>query len=97
MRIKILGTYWDFKFAPNLGPNFGYCDPASSSIRVQKGLDPKHEFEITVHEINHAGDLDKCEEWIDEYSHDLVNVLHKLGYRRLKGQELKEHDDKING
>lgn len=86
MRIKLLGRYWQFRFARMRGQNDGTCDQPTKphkEIRVAAGLEPKRELYCTVHEATHACDWSKDEEWVVEFSRDLTDLLWRLGYRRL--------------
>lgn len=105
MRIKILGKYWNLKFVNFLGNNrddgeiLGKCEHPESverTIYVKRGQKPKEEFDSILHECNHALNWHASEEFVYQASNDLTDILWKLGYRRLKGKELKEFDDKNN-
>ena len=49
-------------------------------VSVRPGLSVKKRIEIIVHEILHAADWSKDEEWVEETGRDIANALHALGY-----------------
>ena len=84
MRVRILGQYWDFAFAPNMGPNYGFCDYDKRKIRVQSSLTGEQLIEIAAHEVLHAAEPNLTEEFVTAYSKDLAKILfHKLILARI--------------
>lgn len=87
MRVTILRKRWNL-LRNHSGPkNDGYCDPPDArnkSIRVHSGLRGERELEILIHEMLHAADWSKDEEWVEEFSKDLARVLWRIGYRKHK-------------
>lgn len=101
MRIKILGKYWALKFVNFLGTDQDECeilgkcehpDSVERTVYIKRGQSPKDELDTTIHELNHSANWAASEEYIEQVSTDITEVLWKLGYRRLKGKALKEYD-----
>ena len=86
MQITILGKRWELKITSHLSRDCrGECEPPDSprkEIRIRKSLKGREFLEITLHEILHAADWSKDEEWIEQVADDISKVLWKLGYRR---------------
>lgn len=89
MRIKLLGKYWNLVRTGKIPPGkWGDCDDPTETgktIRVHSKLKGKLELEILLHEILHAVDWSKDEDWVENTAHDIAAVFWKLGYRR-KGE-----------
>ena len=89
MRLKILGKIWQLRFVPTLGDGKGGdCDPPSAkskTIRVLSNLKGEKRLEIIIHEMLHAADWHRSEEWVSETASDIARALTRLGYR--KGDE----------
>jgi len=84
MRVKIAGKVWNFRFS-NLKKCKGYCDSPNSKgkeIVVRKNLPAKEELDVTIHELLHAADWWKDEEWIERIGTDIANILWKIGWRK---------------
>lgn len=78
MKIKILGTSWNLKYVNNLGKDVGgHCDFDGKTIRICNGLDDYNELRVIIHEILHAADYYKDEEWVDDLSRDIAIILMK--------------------
>lgn len=79
MRIKILGKYWDLRFTHHgLSNNDGECespDTPDKKIRVKPSLSGKRALESVIHEMHHAADWHKDEEWVHEVAEDQARVL----------------------
>lgn len=91
MRIRILGKFWSLRFVPTLGsaenPKRGDCDPpeaTSKSLRVLSGLRGEDQLEVLIHEMLHAADWHRSEEWVAEVSKDMARALTRLGYTNVK-------------
>lgn len=89
MQVTVRGKRYCLRFVSRLGtknkPLLGLCDPPSAKakiIRVVKGLDPKTELRIVLHEVGHACHWDLAEEAIDEASDAMAHILWKLGWRK---------------
>ena len=88
MRIRILGKWWQLRFVPTLGsidqPNRGDCnapDVRGKSIRVLSSLTGEERLEVLIHEMLHAADWHRSEEWVDQTAKDLARALTRLGYK----------------
>jgi hypothetical protein len=100
MLIRILGKQWNLKFLSNLGQDkdgtkyWGFCDDPkvpNPQIRILKKLPPKEELSTTQHELLHAAAYDLLsEEWVDQTSQDIGEILWKLGYRKLTKEQRKQ-------
>lgn len=93
MLIKLLGKRWRLKFEP-IGRHRtddgrrldGWCDPPTQTrkaIYIDSRLNGERELDVLIHEMLHACDWAKDEEYIAEQASDMARVLWKLGYRRL--------------
>lgn len=93
MHITILRKRYELRFVPFLGRRvMGNCeDPREPGrvIRVKQGLSEKETLEVIIHEILHAADWDKSEEWVEAVAHDITRTLWRLGYRKLEGVDGK--------
>jgi hypothetical protein len=90
MRIKILGKYWNLKRGHPGPQNNGLCDhpdTQNKTITVQKSLKDKDELRIILHELFHAMNWAASEEYVDETSTDVANILWKLGYRKINKKD----------
>lgn len=84
MRIRILGQYWNFGFAPNMGQNYGFCDYDHRKIRVQSSLRGEKLIEIVLHELLHAAEPHLTEEFVTAYAREAAKTLcHKTIQARL--------------
>ena len=80
----ILGKRGKFSFTP-LTKADGYCDPPSQTgkrILVDSRLRGEARLETIIHELRHAADWSRAEEFVERESRDLARVLWRLGYRR---------------
>lgn len=93
MRIKICGKYYDLQFcritsADEKGKqDKGVCDGPhikNKKIRVNKKLSGEPLLDTLLHEMLHAADWQKDEEWVEETAADIARVLTKLGYRKME-------------
>ena len=86
MHVTILGKRYEVRFVPYLGKNtLGNCEDPNEPgrvIRIRKGLSEKQTLDTTIHEILHASDWTKSEEWIEAVATDLTKILWRLGYRK---------------
>lgn len=83
MRVQILNKRWWLRFAPNMG-NRGDCDgphKPDKEMRIASELRGSERLEILIHEITHAADWHKDEEFVDQFAHDMARILWRLGYR----------------
>lgn len=77
---KLLGDDWTIRFSRLRGN--GHCYKRRKLLLVHKYLKPKKELDILLHEMLHATDWYKDEEWVQEVATDIAEVLWRLGYRR---------------
>lgn len=87
MRITILNRRWRL-VRRHTGPVAdGHCDPPTAphkTISVHSGLRGERELEVLIHEMMHAADWSKDEDWVRDLAQDLAGVLWRLGYRKTK-------------
>lgn len=92
MHVTILGRRYGFRFVPFLGKNVhGKCEKPSCPnpmIRIKKGLSEEQTLDAILHEIGHASDWNKTEEWITDFATDAAKILIRLGYRRIQEGKL---------
>ena len=84
MRVRIGGKYWNLRFT-RLKNHKGDCDAPilrKKEIRITKGLDPKEELEVVIHELLHSADWYKDEEWIERTGCEISHILWRLGWRK---------------
>jgi hypothetical protein len=87
MRITVMGRRWWLRFVPRRVTGWntdGWCDPPSKpgkQILIAQSLNDERRLEVVIHEMLHAADFDKKEEWIKTVAADIARVVLKLGYR----------------
>jgi len=84
MRIKIGNKYWNLIFTELDEETGGECDSPDTNgkeIRIATDLKKQDELEIIIHELLHAADWAKDEEWVEVIADDIARVLWKLGWR----------------
>lgn len=94
--VKILGKRYRLRWVNKLGKQrsrkrtVGDCmaphDPGKT-IRILNGLDAEETLDTIIHEVLHAADWHKTEEWVNTVASDLARILWKLGYRRTDVDE----------
>ncbi len=85
MRITLLGKRWQLRFCRMSEADHGECDhpdKRGKEIRIRSDLKDRPQLEALTHEILHACDWSKDEEWVEDAAHDLSVVLWRLGYRQ---------------
>ena len=85
MRIKVGGKYWKLIFKKLRGDYLGKCDSPDTTdkkIRISKELEGVEELDVTIHELLHAADWYKDEEWVAQTATELSCILWKLGWRK---------------
>ena len=85
MRIKIGGKYWKLIFSKLRGDYLGKCDAPDTNdkkIRISKNLEEVEELDVLIHELLHAADWYKDEEWVERTASEIAKVLWKLGWRK---------------
>ena len=85
MRIRVGNKYWNLVFIEldeNTGGECDSPDTKGKEIRISTDLQREEELEIIIHELLHASDWSKDEEWVEEIAQDISNVLMKLGWKK---------------
>jgi len=83
MIVSVLGKRWRFDETTTV--EGGDCDAPTvprKTIRVNPDLPPERHLDVTLHELLHASDWHKDEEWVAQVATDVARVLWRLGYRR---------------
>jgi hypothetical protein len=60
----------------------GECDHPETrgkEIRIQDGMGATEFAEVLIHEMAHAADWHKDEEWVEQFAQDVVAALAKFG------------------
>jgi hypothetical protein len=84
MRIKIGGKYWNLVFTELDEETGGECDSPDTNgkeIRIATDIKNQDELEIIIHELLHAADWSKDEEWVEVIADDIARTLWKLGWK----------------
>ena len=85
MRIKVGNKYWNLVFIELVENTGGECDSPDTKgkeIRISTDLQREEELEVVIHELLHASDWSKDEEWVEEIAQDISNVLMRLGWKK---------------
>ena len=88
MRVKVLSKVWQLLHVPASDlPRgvLGDCDGpgvVGKRVRISSKAGERH-LEIVLHELLHAADWHKDEEWVHQVAKDLARGLVRLGYRRV--------------
>lgn len=95
MRIKteIFGVTYTISFVNNLGKKSGDCDAPhlpKPKIRLLSSLKGKYFLERLLHELLHAVDWSKDEEWIEQASGDIAAICFKEGIKEKLIQALTD-------
>ena len=83
MRVRILGRFWELRFASGLS-NRGDCDPPDKrgkEIRVSADLQGEERLEILLHELVHAAGWHIDESFAEQFARDVARILWRLGHR----------------
>lgn len=89
MRVTILGRRWNLKFVPRLRRR-GHAGITTSpnlpnpTMTIESGHRPIVELETLLHEMQHAGDWTKDEDFVREFSKDVAKILWRLGWRKTE-------------
>ena len=80
----------------------GECDDPTvknRAIRIKPNLAPFLELDVLLHEMDHASDFKKGEDYVNQHATEKSKVLWRLGYRRLDQEELNAWEAKrgLNG
>ena len=85
MRIKVGNKYWNLVFIEldeNTGGECDSPDTKGKEISISTDLQREEELEVVIHELLHASDWSKDEEWVEEIAQDISNVLMRLGWKK---------------
>ncbi len=85
VHVTIRGKRWRVRFTQLPRGTDGECDhpdTPAKELRIRKGLSEQDTLETIVHEVLHAADFDKKEEWAEDVGRNLARLLWRLGYRR---------------
>lgn len=91
----MLGQRWRYLVVGHLGfqkdkkgtewYNGGHTDPPGKpnrAIKILQRLQGKERLETIIHEAGgHAADFKWSEDYVEEWAHDLAELLWRLGYR----------------
>ena len=89
MRFKLCGRYWTLRFAYLRGETDGRCTSPfepHKEIVIRRSLKGQAELETLLHELWHASDWSKDEEWVGLVAEDTARLLYRLGWRRSEPQ-----------
>ena len=84
MRVKVGNKYWNLLFTELDEETGGECDSPDTNgkqIRIATDLQKQDELEVIIHELLHAADWSKDEEWVEVIADDIARILWKLGWR----------------
>jgi len=87
MRIKVGNKYWNLIFTELDEDVGGECDSPDThgkEIRISTDLKNQEELEVLLHELLHAADWSKDEEWVEEIAYNIAHILWGLGWRKQK-------------
>lgn len=87
MHVTILGKRYRLSFVRRRSDYLGTCDPPGTpgkTLKIVKGLDEAETLDVILHEILHAADWHRSEEWVDQVATDISKILWRLGYRRTE-------------
>jgi len=90
MNIVIMGKRFSLEYTNQMpdADTDGLCDSPTTigkKIKVRRSLEDLRRLEIEIHEMTHAADWYKDEEWIDQFAKDISAALWRIGYRLTKG------------
>ena len=86
-RVIVNGKQWIMSFSRDLPEGEdGSCDHPSvkgKKIKVRKSLPQHLELEVIIHELLHAASFEVlAEEFVDETSESIGQILWRLGWRK---------------
>ena len=90
MRIKIGGKYWNLGFTELDEETGGECDSPDTNgkeIRIATDIKNQEELEVIIHELLHAADWSKDEDWVEVIADDIARTLWKLGWKKETNDE----------
>lgn len=85
MKIKILKRWWILEFVKPFRLK-GECQAPTTprkTIKVRASLKGELRLDTLIHEMLHAADWSKDEEWVNETATDIARNLWRLGYRNV--------------
>ena len=85
MRIKVGNKYWNLIFTELDEETGGECDSPDTNgkeIRIATDIKNQDELEVIIHELLHAADWSKDEEWVEVIADDIARILWKLGWNK---------------
>lgn len=83
MLVTIGGKRWRLVFEGTPRDANGACehpDKVGKKIRIRRTLRGELRLETIIHEVLHAADWTKDEEWVGQIATDLARILTRLGY-----------------
>ena len=87
--VNVAGKRWGFRFVPAPDKDDkecrGYCespDKKNKEIVIKENLPPKEELDTILHELLHAADWSKDEEWVEQNMSEIAKILWRLGWRK---------------
>lgn len=88
MHLTILGKRWRFRWTKRreMPHTLGECDDKTTTnkeIRIRSDQSEFDILDVIIHEILHAADEHKSEEWVLHAGTDIARALWRLGYRRV--------------
>jgi hypothetical protein len=93
-QVIIFGKRWRFvrKYLRNLDGfttgeaktqhPFSSSDLKKREIVISTAISGERELDVIIHEVLHAADWHRSEEWCATVATDLARILYRLGYRR---------------
>lgn len=85
LTVTINGKRWKLLYDGRIGNDKdGYCTPPNKpgrTIAIRSTLSGEQRLETELHEMLHAADWTKDEEWVRAVGHDIAKILWRLGYR----------------
>ena len=61
-------------------------DLSAKEIVVDSRLTGLEELDTIIHEVNHAAEWSKKEEWVERFSTDMARILWRAGYRKVAAE-----------
>ena len=65
---------------------FCQSDLTHKELVIDSQLTGLDELDTIIHEINHAADWSKKEEWVLQLSTDIARILWRAGYRKVAAE-----------
>ena len=83
MIVTIGGKRWNLVFEGTPRDANGACDHPTAvgkRIRIRRSLRGETRLDTIIHEVLHAADWSKDEEWVGQTATELARILTRLGY-----------------